>query len=117
MRVAAFGFALMALAGSASAGVYDGLYRDTRLATASCDIEMLQSDGGPMQIADGVLTYVESDCQLTKPVAVRGFNATLFDLQCSGEGETYSYRIMLMKTDTGLVTVQDGQASTYVRCD
>jgi hypothetical protein len=64
------------------------------------------------------IAFIESTCQLTNPVPVRDMgDATLFDVVCTGEGESWSYRTLLMRGAEGLVVVRDGYAFTYPRCN
>ena len=111
--------ALCLVAGASSAGAYDGLYRPAGPAGDgwSCLAKHVGMDGGAMAVGEGRFLGVESSCELTNPVAVRGMAATLFDAVCSGEGESYSYRMMLMKTATGIAFVHDGFAISFERCN
>ena len=93
---------------------FDGLYRP---AGSDWDCRSVGSDGGALSVRDGVLYGVESACSLTNPTRVNGMNAMLFDAECSGEGETYSYRVMLMQIAGGLAVIQDGSVSELERCD
>ncbi|GAB4271782.1 MAG: hypothetical protein Kow0013_24810 [Pararhodobacter sp.] len=63
------------------------------------------------------MTGLETACTMTNPVAVRGLNATLFDMNCAGEGETSSDRMMPMSDRDGAsVRVTDGQTFVSPRC-
>ena len=105
---------LALLAPPAWAQEFDGLYRP---AGSTWDCQSVGSDGGALAVRDGVLYGVESACSLTNPTRVNGMNAMLFDAECSGEGETYSYRVMLLQIAGGLVVIQDGSVSELERCD
>lgn len=65
------------------------------------------------------IKFWESTCKLTDPVEVRGMRgATLFDAVCTGEGEEWSYRMLLMPTSRGgLIRLEEGLAVEYVRCE
>lgn len=100
-----------------AAGPYDGLYRPDQPWAEGWDCRSVGSDGGALAIMDGAFFGVESRCDLTAPVQVRGMNATLYDAVCAGEGETWSYRVMIMTTETGVVIVRDGFANPLRRCE
>ena len=69
------------------------------------------------RIAGGVFSGLESECRLTNPTAIRGMSAVLFDAECSGEGQSWSYRILLMQDGRDhLIELQDGMALRYTRC-
>lgn len=68
-------------------------------------------------IEAGVLQGLESSCDMQNPVAVRGMSAILFDMQCSGEGETWNSRALFMLNGQDqLIYVQDGSAQIMSRC-
>ena len=71
-----------------------------------------------VQIAGSDIKFVESSCKLGNATGLRDMpQAKLFDLQCSGEGTTWSER-MLVGThgESGLVIYSRGHASTYSKC-
>jgi hypothetical protein len=73
---------------------------------------------GGMTISGDRVEFYETTCFLTNPVALRDLgDATLFDLVCSGEGESWSFRALLMQAHDGLVFLRDGQVGTYARCN
>ncbi|MCC1494254.1 hypothetical protein [Cognatishimia sp. F0-27] len=98
----------------ADAQEYDGLYRIEGLGTGTCTYT--GADDGVIEVRDGMLGGVESRCALTNPVAVRAMDATLFDAECMGEGETYGYRVMLMQTARGIAVIRNGYTGEYDRC-
>jgi hypothetical protein len=102
-------FALALLPGVAAAQDFSGVYQLGGCGTPT---------DGRIQITGNQIVFWESACQLTNPVAVRDMgDATLFDLVCSGEGETWSYRAFFMRGAEGLIMVRDGYAYTYRRCN
>ena len=111
--------AICCFATAGLAGSYDGLYRPTGGHSVgwSCQRADIGMDGGAMAVQNGKFFGVENECALTNPVAVRGMQATLYDAVCSGEGESYTYRLMLMKTSDGIAFVKDGFANRLTRCD
>jgi hypothetical protein len=110
-RVLAFFFAV--LASSVVAGPYDGLYAPSGFNWNCKDIGM---DGGALAMKDDEFFGVENTCKLSNPVGVRGMSATLFDANCSGEGETSSYRMMFLRTGTDLTVIANGYALLLERC-
>ncbi|WP_316302000.1 hypothetical protein [Aliisedimentitalea sp. MJ-SS2] len=110
-------FTLCLLAGTAAAaGPYDGIYRPDYPGAESWDCRTVGMDGGALAVRDGRLVGVESNCALTNPISIRGMAATLYDAECSGEGETYSRRMMLMTTQDGIAIIEDGFTDMLVRC-
>jgi hypothetical protein len=108
--------ALALLAGPATAQdlPWDGTYR----LSEGADCERVGEEGGALRIEDGVLTGVESICRMTDPVDVLDLDATLYDLECRGEGQTWSERAMLMEAaeGDGIFILWRGYAFRYERC-
>jgi len=102
------------LPGLLAASPYDGTYRQT----ANADCGLVGVDGGAIRIADGIFYGVESQCRMTRPVAVVNMNATLYTLTCEGEGEVWSERVMLMEAaeNDGILMIWNGYAFQYGRC-
>ena len=71
-----------------------------------------------IEISGNRILFYESACTLTPAGPVPGFEGAYFyDGQCSGEGETWTERYMLMPSwDNGLVNVQPNWAGTYAYC-
>ncbi len=96
-----------------NASPYDGRYR----LNSSWDCRSVGSDGGAIRIQGNSFEGVESSCQMSNPTTVRDMAAHLYDLSCSGEGETYSYRIMIMRADQGdIYLINKGNASLWQKC-
>ncbi len=115
MRSVAFLIALCLCAPvAAEAGPYDGVYRQR--ANAECGL--VGVDGGSLRIEGGIFYGVEMQCLMSRPVDVLDMEATLYTMQCSGEGETWSERAMLMKAaeGDGIIMVWNGYAFRYDRC-
>ncbi|OUS33498.1 hypothetical protein A9Q94_19105 [Rhodobacterales bacterium 56_14_T64] len=109
--------ALVIIGTSAHAAPFDGLYApESGYADWSCNPEEIGMGGGAVAVRDGYLYGVESECELVNPTNVRGMNAVLYDAICTGEGEEYSYRVMMMRQDTGIYLVQDGFVSDWRNC-
>ena len=113
-----FAFALsLALAGlPVDAQSFDGQYQ-----VGSCTAAITDSR---MSIEGTSIRFWESACTLTNPVPVRDMgDATLFDAQCAGEGETWTYRLLVMSgasaavPDADLILLNATGAIAYQRCD
>lgn len=98
-----------------AANPYDGVYKQT--ANAECGL--IGVDGGSLKIEENIFYGVEVECRMSNPVDVDQMDATLYEMQCSGEGESWTERAMLMADaeDTGLYMVWNGYAFRYDRCD
>lgn len=98
----------------AQAGPFDGTYR----IAANADCALVGQDGGAIRIADGQFEGVENTCRMTKPVDVNDMDAQLFTLECSGEGSTWTERLMVMNKaeGNGIILIWDGYAFVYERC-
>lgn len=72
-----------------------------------------------LRIEGDTVRFYESTCRMTNPVPVRDMaGAVLYDLACTGEGESWTERTLFMPgSDGGLVRVIGGMAFTYARCD
>lgn len=113
-RVFAGPAALAALAAPpALADDYDGRYKLTRDADCAAPL----GAEGFLRIEDGVFRGAESQCSMTNPIDVRGMEATLYDMLCTGDGLTWSERAIVMRGAEGdLVLVWDGYAFSYPAC-
>ena len=100
--------------GLACATPYDGVYKQT----ANAECALVGVDGGALEIREGIFYGVEMQCLMTRPVNVVDMEATLYDMQCSGEAERWTERAMLMKPadSDGLIMVWNGYAFRYDRC-
>jgi hypothetical protein len=75
-------------------------------------------EGGALRIAEGVVTGVDSRCRMTEPVDILDLDATLYVMQCEGEGMEWSERAMLMQPaeGDGIFLLWRGYAFRYERC-
>jgi hypothetical protein len=66
-----------------------------------------------------VIDFYESSCRLSNPVHVREMDgAVLFDAACTGEGERWESRYLLMHArDGGLIVVGSRWAERHARCE
>ncbi len=102
------------LPGIALATPYDGIYRQA--ANAECGL--VGVDGAAIEIRDGIFYGVEMQCRMSRPVNVLDMDATLYTMECSGEGEQWSERAMVMNAADGggIIMVWNGYAFKYTRC-
>jgi hypothetical protein len=101
---------------TASANPFDGVYKQT----ANAECALVGTDGGALEIKDGIFYGVESECRMTRPVNVVDMEATLYTMQCTGEGSVWTERAMLMKPaedPDGLIMIWDGYAFVYEACE
>ncbi len=117
MRLSAQLLAVLCCATPLAAGPFDGLYRPDQPWAEGWDCQTVGSDGGALSIKGDLFQGVENQCRLTNPVPVTGMDAMLYDAECAGEGETYSYRLMLMRTPDGVALIEDGSVVPLKRCD
>lgn len=112
-HVAFFLIALTPLA--AIAAPFDGVYKQT----ANAECALVGADGGSLEIKDGIFYGVEVECLMTRPVNVLDMNAILYTMQCSGEGQNWTERAMLMEPaeDDGLIMIWNGYAFVYDKCE
>lgn len=73
---------------------------------------------GKVVVRGSQINFHESVCDLRNPVSVRDMgNATLYDVDCAGEGEQWTTRFFLMRdSNANLVIVDDRGATTFPRC-
>ncbi len=113
MRLLTIPATVLALATPAPAtaqGLFDGLFRVGQCGAQPGDTEMTIS-GTHMQ-------FYETSCDLSNPTPVHGMgDATLYDVSCTGEGENWTARYLVMSDwDGGVILVQEGLATTFSRC-
>jgi hypothetical protein len=106
---------VVALPAMLAANPYDGVYKQT----ANAECALVGVDGGAVKIEDNIFYGVEVECRMTNPVDISDMEATLFEMQCSGDSETWTERAMLMPDaeDTGLYMIWSGYAFRYDRCE
>ena len=98
----------------ASALPWDGTYR----LGEDADCDRVGEEGGSLRIAEGVFQGVGSTCRMTDAVDVLDLDATLYVMQCEGEGQTWSERAMLMEAAEGdaIFLAWRGYVFRYDRC-
>lgn len=98
-----------------SADTFDGVYKQT----ANSECALVGADGGSLKIEDNIFYGVEVECRMTSPIDVSDMDATLYEMQCTGEGSTWTERAMLMADadDEGIYMIWNGYAFRYDRCE
>ncbi|MEJ8561694.1 hypothetical protein QTO30_11010 [Yoonia sp. GPGPB17] len=109
--------ALALACGPAALGAspYDGVYKQT----ANAECALVGVEGGSLKIEADIFYGVEVECRMANPTAVEDMDATLYDMQCTGEGETWTERALMMPDaeNTGLYMIWNGYAFRYDRCE
>lgn len=114
MRWALVCAALIAAPLAAQTARFDG---DWATGNPAACVLVMDSPDLAIRIRGGMLYGLESGCEMTNPTQVRGMPATLYDMQCHGEGQTWTYRTLLMiDADGALVQLQEGYARLMPRC-
>ena len=96
------------------AGPYDGIYQQT----LTSDCETVGEEGGAIRI-DGTLFYgVEVQCRMTLPVDINNMDATIYTMECSGEGQGWTERAIVMNDaeGEGIFMVWNGYVFRYALC-
>lgn len=96
---------------------YDGVYRPDADWARSWSCIEIGSAGGAIAVGDGRLVGVQGVCDLNDPQPVRGLRATLYDAVCTGEGQNFEHRMLLMQTAKGIAVLQNGLLIELRRCD
>ncbi|MBE0412341.1 MAG: hypothetical protein IBX59_01770 [Yoonia sp.] len=107
-------FSIMALPVAGVAGPYDGVFKQT----ANAECALVGVDGGSLKIDDNIFTGVEVQCHMTRPVDINDMDATIYTMECVGEGQTWTERAVLMNDaeKTGIYMIWDGYVFRYDRC-
>jgi hypothetical protein len=113
-KIMPFAVAACLLPALVGATPYDGVYRQT----ANAECALIGANGGAIRIASGIFYGVGMQCRMTRPVDVSGMNATLYTMECMGDGEQWTERAMLMPTpdQSGLYMIWDGYVFVYSLC-
>jgi hypothetical protein len=106
---------LLLLPAALSASPYDGVYRQT----ANAECALVGVDGGSLKIEGNIFYGVEVECHMINPVEVEDMNATIYEMQCSGDAEAWTERAMIMPDaqGDGLYMIWSGYAFRYDRCE
>lgn len=97
------------------AGPFDGVYKQT----ANSECTLVGVDGGSLKIEESIFYGVEVECRMARPVDINDMNATIYHMECSGEGSTWTERAIMMDDaeGTGIYMIWDGYAFRYERCE
>ncbi|MEO1640793.1 MAG: hypothetical protein AAFU41_16245 [Pseudomonadota bacterium] len=97
------------------AGPFDGTYKQT----ANAECSLVGVDGGSLRIEENIFYGVEVECRMTQPVDINEMDATIYTMECIGEGSTWTERAILMSDAEaqGLYMIWDGYAFRYDRCE
>ena len=109
------GISSIMVATTALATPFEGIYQPAG-SNWTCNPADVGMDGGALAVKGNAFHGVENVCELSNPTAVRGMDAVLYDAECSGEGESYSYRVMILRNDAGIYVIQNGYASDWQSC-
>ena len=110
-------FLLPFMATSAFAlGEYEGIYRPAAEWADNWDCKRLGQDGGAMAVIDNQFVGIGRACRLSNPVNVRDIDATLFDADCSAEGNGMTERMMLMEMTDGIAVLTNGSVILLRQC-
>jgi hypothetical protein len=103
------------LPGFAFADTFDGVYKQT----VHSECSLVGVDGGSLEISDGIFHGVEMQCRMTNPIDINDMEATIYQMECSGEGQTWTERAIMMNDaeETGIIMVWNGYAFRYERCE
>jgi hypothetical protein len=114
MRRLSLALALTTLPALVWATPYDGTYRQRE--NAEC--ALVGVDGGALRIEGGIFYGVEVECVMSRPVDVLDMDATLYTMNCTGEDQNWTERVMLMNAagGDGIIMVWNGYAFRYSRC-
>ena len=93
---------------------WDGTYRLSQ----GADCDRVGEEGGALRIGGGVFEGVGATCHMTEPVDVLDLDATIYVLDCEGEGDTWTERAMFMRAAEGdaIFILWRGYAFRYERC-
>lgn len=84
----------------------------------TCDMSGSDSENFALRIRGDQFRGLETECRMTNPVTLPGIGGALYDMDCTGEGDRWSYRAFFMiDRDGQLVMISDGSALTYPRCE
>ena len=108
---------LIALSSPALADQLNGLYVfETAPSDGQCT--MVDYGNADLEIYNDTIVFIETECVLTQPTAIRDMSeGVLYDAVCTGEGDTWTERMMLYKTFEGVAVISRGAARTFRVCE
>ena len=108
-------FAFCLIPAMTAAGPFDGVYKQT----ANSECALVGVEGGSLKIEESIFYGVEVECRMVRPVDINEMNATIYYMECSGEGTTWTERAIMMNDadGDGIYMIWDGYAFRYDRCE
>ena len=112
MRLA---FVFTALATPVLADSFDGLYQFddadpiacTQVGYGNADLELYRDD----------ILFIETACKLTNPTGLRDMpEGVLYDAVCTGEGDTWTERMLVYESFDDLAIISRGAVRAYKLC-
>jgi len=96
----------------------DGRYRPVGPRGETWDCRRIGKDGGAIAFANRTFIGIGSRCSLRNPQKLRGMDAALFDMTCSGGAAIKTRRIIIMGTPNGIAMIENGgEVSYFARCE
>ena len=95
---------------------FDGLYKPRGADYENWDCQIVGQDRGAISIKGDELRGIESQCRLLKPTSVNGMDAVLYDMECAGEGEKWTERVMFMKAEFGVYYIINNFVAEWQSC-
>ena len=71
-----------------------------------------------LSLVEGTLNWIweEASCTFTNPVDVRDMRAVLYDAECVDQGENFTFRMMVLTRNDGILIVGDRLVRDLVFC-
>jgi len=111
MRTTIISTAIAVLALPAVAGSIQGTWASN---PADCGAVYPETQ---VEISGSKISFIESSCKLENPTDLRDMpDAKLYDVVCSGEGESWSERALIGMSGDDLLIYSRGFARTYESC-
>lgn len=115
MIIAAFAL-MLPLPAPAQDGRFDGDWAAGD--PMACDLSGHDSANFALRIRGDLFRGLETECRMTNPLTLPGVGAVIHEMECTGEGERWSYHaLMMLDRDGQLVMISDGSALIYPRCE
>ena len=108
---------LMPAIARADITTYEGLYVPNYPGFEGWTCTNIGQDGGAVGFQDGQMIGLENSCTMANERALPELGAHLYDMTCSGEGETSTQSVMLMQHDAGIYVIYPGVVVDWAACD
>ena len=84
----------------------------------ACDLSGHDTANFALRIRGDLFRGLETECRMTNPITLPHVGAVIHEMDCTGEGESWSYHALMMLDREGqLVMVSEGSARIYPRCE